>query len=882
MKKIMKMDKFIGIIKPNYQYIKLVPSSAIKDYDSSGLSIISNQIYKKLMQRITREEKKFFYEVKSSIKYLICISKKEVCFYYIIPQVHVNLALEAISKVWNGKCTAKVVDEKEVRVLDNPIVYSAEYKYEDFMSIKTDSKSNTFLAKALSVVEILESDDEVQIAINMIPYDRNSFKWRNYYNDMHNKYKQGLPIIKDKKSISYIWDMARYLLTDALDGIIEGIRLTIDKDITKEKRVSSNFRELTPASKAKEDAGERLIDTQIVVMSSSENKTRKNINARAVCNSFNEVRGDNEFIFKKSKQVINIKKRVWPVNINIMNAKENANFISIPGQTILDELKIIEHINTHEVPAHEQLLTGIVPYGNMTYKGEQIPIFLNENGELAYLPIIIMTKQGGGKTTWFENVGVRLMNNFRNKMKEAKPAKKESLFVIDFIKNCEMSYNIMNNIAPEDIVKIDLSKYSEMQGIGFNEIEIDFNDNEDRLEKSSDQSQEMMKFIDTINEKGEPLSPKMRRYFNAACRICFIHPYQSLMDVIQILEYADIRKKYIDMIPKELYPNLSNKVFKLNELDDGEGGTKTNLIQGILDRVGLLEENSILERMYNKSTKENINLAKCMQEGKAIFILMPQNKFHNPMVKNILVTYFISKLFIASIMRADNISAKQLTRCTLIIDEISQAKGSYSTFNEILTQLRKFKIRPILSAHNWQQINYFEKNLNDSGLSVILPQGSNKSNFEKLKEEFKHNGFELDDLLNLKKWNSLNAVQTDKGFTSFISQFPGPVKGKIEDREDITLNEFKEDILARIEAVKPAIEEIEELDNIIKVDFNKKEVEEILVKEVVNEVVINDDEFKIIDTEDKVINFELDIQTLLLPAPQITSVEDEEEFEIIE
>ena len=40
-------------------------------------------------------------------------------------------------------------------------------------------------------------------------------------------------------------------------------------------------------------------------------------------------------------------------------------------------------------------------------------------------------------------------------MAEAKPVKKESLFVIDFIKNCEMSHNIMHNIDAEDIIIID-------------------------------------------------------------------------------------------------------------------------------------------------------------------------------------------------------------------------------------------------------------------------------------------------------------------------------------------------------------------------------------------------------------------------------------------
>ena len=878
-KSSIKVSDYFEIINPDYQYIRLVPSSAIKDYDSSCLVIIANQIYKNLMNRITRNEKKIFYEVKSSVKYLISITKTNVQFYYIIPKLYVNLALEAITKAWDGKCTATIVDESEVRILENPTVYEVKYKYEDFMSIKTDSKSNAFLSKALSVIEILEGDDEIQIAINMIPYNRNYMAWRTYYTDMYKKYKMGEPIIKDKTSPSYLIDLLRYFLTDVIDGIIFGLRTTLDKQSNKEEfRISSNFQEVSQSTKNKKDAGQRLVDTQIFVLSHSNNKSRANLNAKAVCNSFNEVRGDNEFVFKKQKEFIGIKKRVWSKNKNIMDSKENANFIAIPGQGILDDLKCIDHIATHQVPPQEELLNGIVPYGQMTYKGNYYTMYLNENGELAYLPIIIMTKQGGGKTTWFENVGVFLMNNFKRKILEAKPAKKESLFIIDFIKNCEMSYNIMNNIDAEDIIIIDPKK----QGIGFNEVKANMNDIDDILEKSSDQAQEMMKFINAINENAEPLSPKMRRYLNAAFRVCFIHPHQSLKNAVQILEYADVRNKYINDIPEALVDGLSSCVRKLEELNDGDGGTKLNLIQGILDRVGLLEENSILERMYNRDTKDNIDIAKAIQDGKAIFILMPQNQYRTPMIKNILVTYFISKLFLSSVVRAETISSKKLTRCTLIIDEISQAKGCFETFDEILTQLRKFRVRPILSAHNWQQIKYFEKNLNDAGLSVILPQGSNKDNFMKMKEEFTHNGFDIDNLLNLDKWNSLNAIQTDKGFTSFISKFPGPVKGKIEDRSDISFEEFKEQILDKIEAAKPKSEVKEEViseEKVIKVDFTEKEKE---VIEVINpdpipveseEVIeiIDDEEFEIIEEDEipkDIINFKFDNTQLLLPPPK--------------
>ena len=122
--KSIKLSDYFAMQNPNYVYLKLIPSSAIKDYDSSSLAIIANQIYKKFTDRITKKEKTWFYEVRSSVKYVITIRKTEVSFYYIIPEIHVSLAMDTIAKCWNNKCTATVVDKSAIRILENPHIYS--------------------------------------------------------------------------------------------------------------------------------------------------------------------------------------------------------------------------------------------------------------------------------------------------------------------------------------------------------------------------------------------------------------------------------------------------------------------------------------------------------------------------------------------------------------------------------------------------------------------------------------------------------------------------------------------------------------------------------------------------------------------------------------
>ena len=59
--------------------------------------------------------------------------------------------------------------------------------------------------------------------------------------------------------------------------------------------------------------------------------------------------------------------------------------------------------------------------------------------------------------------------------------------------------------------------------------------------------------------------------------------------------------------------------------------------------------------MYVKSTTNNIDLVKCMQEGKAIFFKMPQYEVSSPQVKNVIVSYIMSKIMIASEVRSQSV-----------------------------------------------------------------------------------------------------------------------------------------------------------------------------------------------------------------------------------
>ena len=58
----------------------------------------------------------------------------------------------------------------------------------------------------------------------------------------------------------------------------------------------------------------------------------------------------------------------------------------------------------------------------------------------------------------------------------------------------------------------------------------------------------------------------------------------------------------------------------------------------------------------------------------------------------------------------------------------------------------------------------------------MLISGVDKKAFIALQEEFESHGYTLDDLLNLKQYDSLNLIKSKDGYESFITHLPPKLK----------------------------------------------------------------------------------------------------------
>lgn len=769
--KSIKISDYFKIIKPNYIYIKVIPDKSIRNYNSTNIIKAISLTYKSILKRMKIEQKKFFFETNFKISYLIDITKEDVSFYFLIPNIFESVIIGKIKEVW-PKST--VLSNVEFNKLDKEsTIYQLQYKKEDALSVKVDKASNEPLNQILSVIDVLKEDDRVTIIYNFIP--RTQYGWINKYNKTINKLKDNKLIDKPIGTIEYKAKIVLSTLANILDNILSVVNDFIGVD-NKEKEslykaimgVLEQQRELSSQTKRKKEA--TIINTQIAVVSKSNDKLREENNAIATCQSYRVLDDDNEFIYKKYNKQIYIEKENIGTEVCITSMDECQNFIQVPGRSLLREHEI-KHINTNEVKIPEELSKGYVDLGESSNKGNVKNAYLEDKYDEGSLPLVINGAQGSGKSTFIANI-----YKFAN-------LRKEGGVLIDFIKKNELTEEVKRYLPSEDLIILDYSKESDMQGFAFNEFDINGVDDFNKIKLANLQAQQVLELINAINPE-QPLQARMRKYLIAAATIVFYDNKTSLKEVCDCLENHISRLKYIEKYKDNKY--LEDKIRKLEELNewsksnkDNESevvGTKETRIDGLLDRISLLKEDFTLEYMFNKGGSSNINFAKELEKGKVIIIKMPQDEFTYH-AKNVITTFILSKVWLATEVRGKWNEKPKRTYIT--VDEIKQTPTAMHMLAKkaILTQTRKFGCKFVFSSQGVNQLGELTEALEEAGASFMLFKGTKEEDFNRFKNKFE--SFEYEDLRDMDKYSSLNLIYYSKGYSSFITKLPAPIRNRV-------------------------------------------------------------------------------------------------------
>jgi len=352
-----------------------------------------------------------------------------------------------------------------------------------------------------------------------------------------------------------------------------------------------------------------------------------------------------------------------------------------------------------------------------------------------------------------------------------------SNIVIDFIESCDTAREIAEVIDDKEKVIIKLGEKNLIPALAYNEVSILIKEDMDpweRIRLANLLAEQVEYLINAITDSstGELTAP-MIRYLHSACMVTFIKPNAKINDVFEILRRWDKRN---DSIRYAKYSNCFDDdddiFFDLEELHKREKdgkivGTREDLIVGITNRVTILKKNPYLKAMLKADIDSSQDFTRYIREGKSIFIMIPQNLFPNIMIRDILTTFFISRVWLTVQMREDNKNARL---CNVIFDEVHQVPTTARFLSNHITEFRRHRLGLILSCHFLKQFKDLLTGLKSSGASYVLIAGTEKENFEALKEEI--SPFTLEDGLTLKSHTSLNIVNYGNQYAKFIARLP--------------------------------------------------------------------------------------------------------------
>lgn len=774
-------SQLIHVIHPKYTYLKLTPHYSVRNNTTYRLAKTINSLYKPIIRHIKQERAKvikvlgreflvgtrYSFTLPAKVGYFIYIEKQKIEFFLIVPEHCMSIIREKISDTWTN-ITVKVVEDIP-RFSDQAIKYQLYYTKEGGLSLAVDRRTNELLESNLNIVDVMEEDDRAGVFYNFIPSSQ--FGWRNAHQATLWKIRRDVPVDRQKISFNYMLRMALAVVSDLINDITAAFS---GSSIMKREPVADplqayeyahNLRRISENTLRK--GHDVILDTQILVMSDSEDPLRRRNNAKSLAQSFDSISEDNSLAYRSFRGKFSpVSFKIKGAEVNKISSKECGNFLALPGRELLERYSFIEKVQTQETEVPEDLRQGVMCIGENICRGHRQLAYLSTDFDYQFLSLVIIGPNRAGKS--------KLLANFA---KDAINAG-ECVIIPDYIGHCQLSEEIASVFPKEKVLEIRCDSYEVMQGLGYNEVPIS-DDPFTQYRNAKEMTALLMTLVDSINADDANFTAKMGRYMESAALVVFLSR-GSINDVFTVLMNHRKRKEFIDKIPESQLPFMEEYIDYLTELDDYDKvkgmvvSTRSHLIAGIIDRLHRLKANAYLEMMLKKGIENNVNLVEEFQKNQLIVIKMPQRMFLTDNEKDVYVTYWLTKIWLALQIQEEQIRDRtKMKKVNLIIDELYQVNNAERFLTRKLSQLPKFNIKPIISCHYLNQLKIIREELRSANASYMLISGCDKKNYEELASELYP--YTEEDLLNLPRFHSLNLIKCQQGYAKFITKLPKPI-----------------------------------------------------------------------------------------------------------
>lgn len=745
---------------------------------------IKKAFRKDLIKKITEsKEDTDLMILQNNFVYEIEITRKNIEFRIL------HRDIDFVKKIYNKYINKIKFDDKTIDYkmpVENIEAVEMLTKEHFMFSLKTNNKGLEPLKYILDIKKILKEDEKFIYQIIAEPL---STDWWQTYTQAYSNFKNGKMPQKFQFKLKDILRMFGNLglnITLELLYCFEEVMFGpegVEKIDTTDDDVSLIKRERGLKRATLEKGTEKGFEVSIRGIIQSKSKSRRGFILEQFKNCFGCLDWDNTLIMKEIKNTkdnmnrIKNRELIWrPLNNQktILSTSELQNFLQLPQVTLQKEFGM-ERLDFAEIKLSKELEDGYIPIGHI-YGGKG-KAYWSRIKDLLCLSKAIVAVKGAGKSTYFENY---VYNAWKGG---------DCVIYFDYIENNKNAWEVAKHIAKEDVVILDLSK-----GFTFDYPELDISnipkDNEyERTIKrfASDYCMLMEKFINTINiGDAQPLTANMRNILIAACSLTFIAGYTDMYSIYKVL--TDHRFRYI-VINKVKEMNLFReddfRFSILKSLDETKTNKKGNsYVSGtnekadrVLDRFNALMRDSRTEEMLLGINRNNINFTEIFEQNKVVLVLMPEDYFTDYELKDIVMTYFLSRMKLAGQKRAALITEREDRKVVhIMLDEIHQLDNSTSLMIKNLAEDRKFRTTYVFTCQYLRQFRNLWEPLKGTGCNFMLLAGCEKENFNLLKEEIGNN-FTIDELIKLPAWHSLNIIRgREKTINTFITKLPRLIK----------------------------------------------------------------------------------------------------------
>ena len=771
------------MIRRNYNTFKIIPDNRVKNDDNQTITQSICSTFIPPVERVTRRG---VYE-KTKIYFDIELKKGGADFYLTLPDHVGDLILSKAKTTWDKANIHQDHLDNNFNIDD---VEFGELVLKDynFKSLNTSKNDLYPLTNLLSLTRVLNDEERVRVSICFEPLKRVDWIERN--EDDYKAFKKGKRVNREVKKSEELFKRGMTLAESAVSIYLEYKLLVLEtlmgmivsddsEDERKEPIININFPKQegyilnkidgTNHNSTYKRTAESCM-TRILVLSQSEDKQRSKLNLLSVANAYKDLSDDNELVLRfPNKKYI---KEVIRHNFDgseecILCDKEMAKLIQLP-QVTLQQSYGLQVIETREVGVPVEGTKGKIRVADvaLSSKNKTVTMYFSDDIKKVSFTNVVMGPEGCGKTTQITRIAKECSwNGYSN-------------ILIDFIEDNKLAKEVRSAIDPNKVATITLGERGFVPALAYNEVSKLIKgdtDNWMKIHYASMIAEQVEYLVNSITSQatGE-LSDGMIRLLNAACRIVFVKPGATVGDVLQVLKRHDKRLEAIDYA-RTIYGADSDLFYELDAINEYSKdkaevtGTKTGnkSLDGVLSRFTQLTKVPYLEAMLKAKIDPNDDFDKWIQEGKSIFIMIPQNLFPNPRTRDIITTYYITRIWLAAQIREDNSNSKL---CNLIFDEVHQMPNTASFISEHVNEFRRHRLGLTISCHYLAQFKALEEALLSKRTNYIICQGTQKDNVKKLAEEIAP--FTLDDLSKLKLHEAICSINYISGRHNFIGKLP--------------------------------------------------------------------------------------------------------------